>query len=60
MTQDEGLQALGLILTAPLVVARWTSLQFDNFAVATQAFGLGSTLLHNVVGSEGVLCTGLP
>ena len=53
--QDDGFGVLELILTAPVVVASWISLQYFGSTVAPQAFGSGNKLLHNVVGGFGVL-----
>ncbi len=53
--QDAGFGVLELILTAPVVVASWISLQYYGSTVAPQAFGAGNKLLHNVVGGIGVL-----
>ncbi|MGE3335302.1 MAG: YbcC family protein [Rhodospirillaceae bacterium] len=52
--QDPGFGTLTLILTAPVVVASWISLQYYGSAVAPQLFGAGNKLLHNVVGGLGV------
>ena len=64
---DEGFKILELILTAPVVVASWISLQYYGSTVAPRVFGGGNKLLHNVVGGLGVvegnggaLRTGLP
>lgn len=46
---------LELIMTAPVVVASWISLQYYGSAVAPETFGAGNKLLHNVVGGIGVL-----
>jgi uncharacterized protein YbcC (UPF0753/DUF2309 family) len=46
---------LELIMTAPVVVASWISLQYYGSCVAPMAFGGGNKLLHNVVGGIGVL-----
>lgn len=46
---------LELIMTAPVVVASWISLQYYGSTVAPQTFGSGNKLLHNVVGGIGVL-----
>ena len=46
---------LELILTAPVVVASWISLQYYGSTVAPAVFGAGNKLLHNVVGGIGVL-----
>lgn len=53
--QDEGFKVLELILTAPVVVASWISLQYFGSTVAPSLFGAGNKLLHNVVGGIGVL-----
>jgi uncharacterized protein YbcC (UPF0753/DUF2309 family) len=53
--QDEGYGVLELILTAPVVVASWISLQYYGSAVAPEAFGGGNKLLHNVTGGIGVV-----
>lgn len=53
--EDGGFKTLELILTAPVVVASWISLQYYGSVVAPQAFGAGNKLLHNVVGGVGVL-----
>lgn len=64
---DTGFGTLELILTAPVVVASWISLQYYGSTVAPQVFGGGNKLLHNVTGGMGVvegngglLRTGLP
>jgi uncharacterized protein YbcC (UPF0753/DUF2309 family) len=46
---------LELIMTAPVVVASWISLQYYGSSVAPQIFGSGNKLLHNVIGGIGVL-----
>lgn len=53
--KDTSFAVLELILTAPVVVASWISLQYYGSVVAPQAFGAGNKLLHNVVGGMGVL-----
>ncbi|MEJ8562899.1 DUF2309 domain-containing protein [Yoonia sp. GPGPB17] len=65
--KDEGFGVLELILTAPVVVASWISLQYYGSVVAPDLFGAGNKLLHNVTGGIGVvegnggaLRTGLP
>lgn len=62
-----GYPVLELILTAPVVVASWISLQYYASTVAPDLYGSGNKLLHNVVGGIGVyegnggqLRTGLP
>lgn len=64
---DEGFKTLELILTAPVVVASWISLQYYGSTIAPGLFGAGDKLIHNVVGGLGVvegnggtLRTGLP
>lgn len=52
---ERGFGVLELILTAPVVVASWISLQYYGSTVAPQTFGSGNKLLHNVVGGIGVL-----
>ena len=65
--QDKNFGVLELIMTAPVVVASWISLQYYGSTVAPQFFGSGNKLLHNVAGGIGVvegnggpLRTGLP
>lgn len=53
--QDEGFKILELILTAPVVVASWISLQYFGSTVAPSLFGAGNKLLHNIVGGVGVV-----
>ncbi|MBC7834487.1 MAG: DUF2309 family protein, partial [Phycisphaerales bacterium] len=53
--RDAGFATLELILTAPVVVASWISLQYFGSAVAPEVFGAGNKLLHNVVGGFGVV-----
>jgi hypothetical protein len=52
---DAGFGTLELILTAPVVVASWISLQYYGSTVAPTAFGGGNKLIHNVVGGIGVV-----
>ncbi|MHA7871425.1 MAG: putative inorganic carbon transporter subunit DabA, partial [Hyphococcus sp.] len=52
---DEDGSVLELIMTAPLVVASWISLQYYGSTVDNKAFGSGDKTLHNVVGGLGVL-----
>ncbi|MFQ3594820.1 MAG: DUF2309 domain-containing protein [Sphingomonadaceae bacterium] len=54
-TRDQGFAVLELIITAPVVVASWISLQYYGSSVAPGHFGAGNKLLHNVVGGIGVL-----
>ncbi len=50
-----GFSVLELIMTAPVVVASWISLQYYGSTVAPDTFGSGNKLLHNVAGGIGVL-----
>ena len=52
---DRDFGVLELILTAPVVVASWISLQYYGSTVAPAVFGGGNKLLHNVVGGIGVV-----
>ena len=52
---DAGFGTLELILTAPVVVASWISLQYYGSTVAPALFGGGNKLIHNVVGGIGVI-----
>ncbi len=52
---DTGFGVLELIMTAPVVVASWISLQYYGSTVAPTLFGGGNKLLHNVVGGIGVV-----
>ena len=53
--QDSSFGVLELILTAPVVVASWISLQYYGSTVAPEVFGGGNKLLHNVTGGIGVV-----
>ena len=53
--RDKGYGTLELILTAPVVVASWISLQYYGSSVAPDVFGGGNKLIHNVVGGIGVV-----
>ena len=53
--QDKSFGVLELILTAPVVVASWISLQYYGSTVAPDVFGGGNKLLHNVTGGIGVV-----
>lgn len=52
---DKDFATLELIITAPVVVASWISLQYYGSSVAPEMFGGGNKLLHNVVGGFGVI-----
>lgn len=53
--RDAGFGVLELIMTAPVVVASWISLQYYGSSVAPSTFGGGNKLLHNVIGGIGVV-----
>lgn len=52
---DQDFRTLELILTAPVVVASWISLQYYGSSTAPEVFGSGNKLIHNVVGGFGVV-----
>ena len=52
---DKNFGVLELIMTAPVVVASWISLQYYGSTVAPETFGSGNKLLHNVTGGIGVV-----
>jgi len=52
---DRGFATLELILSAPVVVASWISLQYNGSVLAPDLFGAGNKLLHNVTGGIGVV-----
>jgi uncharacterized protein YbcC (UPF0753/DUF2309 family) len=52
---DTDFSVLELIITAPVVVASWISLQYYGSTVAPDIFGAGNKLLHNVTGGMGVV-----
>ncbi|WP_286190272.1 DUF2309 domain-containing protein [Labrenzia sp. R4_2] len=53
--KDDGFGTLELIITAPVVVASWISLQYYGSSVMPEVFGGGNKLIHNVVGGIGVI-----
>ncbi|CAN5843520.1 hypothetical protein BH11MYX4_BH11MYX4_15110 [soil metagenome] len=53
--QDEGFSVLELVMTAPMVVGSWISLQYYASTVDNRVYGCGNKVLHNVVGTIGVL-----
>jgi uncharacterized protein YbcC (UPF0753/DUF2309 family) len=53
--EDAGFGVLELILTAPVVVASWISLQYYGSTLMPGVFGGGNKLVHNVVGGLGVV-----
>ena len=65
-TDDDG-TALETIMTGPLVVGEWINMQYYFSTVDNAAYGSGSKVTHNVVGTIGIvqgnggdLMTGLP
>jgi uncharacterized protein YbcC (UPF0753/DUF2309 family) len=65
--QDEEEATLGLILSAPVVVASWINLQYFASTVDNKRFGSGDKTIHNIAGllgvlegNEGDIRTGLP
>ncbi len=54
-TRDDGFGVLTLIMTAPMVVASWINLQYYGSVVNNRVWGAGNKVLHNVVGTLGVL-----
>ncbi|GHA33086.1 UPF0753 protein [Devosia pacifica] len=53
--EENDYRVLELIMTAPVVVASWISLQYYGSTVMPTVFGAGNKLLHNVTGGIGVL-----
>ena len=55
--EDEraGFSVLELVMTAPMVVGSWISLQYYASTVDNRVYGCGNKVLHNVVGTIGVL-----
>jgi len=55
--EDErnGYPVLELVMTAPMVVGSWISLQYYASTVDNRVYGCGNKVLHNVVGTIGVL-----
>lgn len=52
---DDGLAVLEQIMSAPMVVASWITLQYYASTVDPELFGAGDKTMHNVVGRMGVL-----
>lgn len=48
-------RALETIMTAPLVVGHWISAQYYFSTVDPEVFGAGNKLLHNPIGTTGVI-----
>lgn len=53
--KDQGFSILELIMTAPMVVTSWISLQYYASTVDNKNFGSGNKTLHNVTAGVGVL-----
>lgn len=53
--KDKGFGVLELIMTAPMVVTSWISLQYYASTVDNKNFGSGNKTLHNVTAGIGVL-----
>lgn len=53
--QDADGAILELIMTAPMVVASWINLQYYASTVNNRLFGSGNKVIHNVVGTFGIL-----
>lgn len=54
--EDPGFATLSIIMSAPMVVGNWISMQYYGSMVDNRHFGSGNKTLHNVVGgSIGVL-----
>lgn len=52
---DDGFGVLETILTAPVVVASWISLQYCASTLDNDRLGAGNKVIHNVIGRVGVL-----
>jgi uncharacterized protein len=53
--EDKEFAVLELIMTAPMVVASWISLQYYGSTVDNTSLGAGNKVLHNVTAGIGVL-----
>jgi uncharacterized protein YbcC (UPF0753/DUF2309 family) len=53
--KDEGFSILELIMTAPMVVTSWISLQYYASTVDNKFYGSGNKTLHNVTAGLGIL-----
>jgi len=53
--KDENFGVLELIMTAPMVVTSWISLQYFASTVDNRVYGSGNKTLHNVTSGIGVL-----
>ena len=52
---DKDFAVLELIMTAPMIVASWINLQYYASTVNNRVYGSGNKVIHNVVGTLGVL-----
>ena len=52
--RDEGFGVLETLLTAPMIVASWISLQYYASTVDPRVFGAGDKRVHDVVAQAGV------
>ncbi len=50
--RDPGFAVLELIMTAPMVVTNWISMQYLASTVDNKRYGSGNKVLHNVVGGN--------
>jgi uncharacterized protein YbcC (UPF0753/DUF2309 family) len=50
--RDPGFKVLELIMTAPMVVTNWISMQYYASTVDNRLYGSGDKVLHNVVGGN--------
>ncbi len=50
--RDPGFAVLELIMTAPMVVTNWISMQYFASTVDNKRYGSGNKVLHNVVGGN--------
>ncbi len=53
--KDRGFAVLELIMTAPMIVTSWISLQYYASTVDNRVYGSGNKTLHNVTAGIGVL-----
>jgi len=53
--RDTDFSMLESIMTGPMIVGTWISLQYYGSVVDNRVFGCGNKVLHNVVGRLGVL-----
>ena len=53
--EQAGFSVLELVMTAPMIVGSWISMQYYASTVDNRVYGCGNKVLHNVVGTVGVL-----